>query len=247
MRLQRRMGSGGKSVTPGRLLSISILVFLAAVPMEAKVSRCSFDPACLCIEWSGAEGATIEIRCPSGSDDTGGWTTTGDFGGPTVVPDIVDPEGSWEGTGGFGGPGLLLGKPLTLEEQLDLGNAEFFAKRMINNDPECQKLLAGSPLTENGDWLLTKIQYRKGETVPGSLCSKPNVAAFARNVPQHEPIVYLCNLFFFLDAVGAGQVLIHEMLHVAGQSEDSTQSTGPGDAPSSEAIHDTVTAACNSF
>lgn len=64
---------------------------------------------------------------------------------------------------------------------------------------------------------------------------------------QHEPIIYLCNGFFEQTPELGAQIIIHELLHVAGQSEDGTPEAGPGDPPHSVDISDAVAQACNKF
>lgn len=228
-------------------VAVMVLRPTLATPVGAvEASRCGWDPSCLCITWFDDGGASIEIRCPSGSDD--GWTppdtdASGSSGGG--APPIIDPEGSWDGTGAFDSPGFLLGEELTFDEELFVDDAYYYADRLLRLDPECKALFHGSPLTENAAWLLSKIQFRNGQGMSG--CAKKGTAAFVRHPGKHEPIVFLCEAYFESSYLYAGQLLIHELLHVAGQSEDSTATSGPGDSPSSIGIQLVVMKACDSF
>lgn len=76
-------------------------------------------------------------------------------------------------------------------------------------------------------------------------CQEANAPiAFVRSV--NDRYVFLCDTFFGFAPSSASLLLIHELLHVAGQLEDLNGAAGPNNPPSSDAIQDEVENACTS-
>jgi predicted metallopeptidase len=55
----------------------------------------------------------------------------------------------------------------------------------------------------------------------------------------------VCDRFANMSTRDAAAILIHEVLHVAGQPEDQTQTAGPNDPPTTNQIQQRVKEACN--
>lgn len=209
-------------------------------------------PGCICIDWARAFGSYVEVRCTS---DNGGWTTT--------PPGPTDPPPG--GPGSFGGPESPSDpttpapcNPLTLQQTQKLNAAKPYARqkmsRIIVQNPEptplpttCTELFKNSPLRRSGVSLLDDyVIFRNGQNCEAPNGSEPCAAGAAAwtTCCGHKREVFLCNSFTNLSSSTAGLRLIHELLHVAGQTEDGTSSHGPGDAPTSTQIDDLVREAC---
>ena len=110
----------------------------------------------------------------------------------------------------------------------------------------CRDMFANSPLTENPSWLLGKIQFRDGSTIPNGKCDDVDVDTPAWTYKGvHSIQVFLCNEFEFLSRDQAALTILHELLHVAGQDESSVHlGVGPGSPPSSILITERLQDAC---
>jgi hypothetical protein len=114
----------------------------------------------------------------------------------------------------------------------------------------CTDLFLNSPLGRTGASLLGNyIVYRDGTGVKDAagvdVCGSNTVAAWTKCC-EHDPVVFICpSRFNSSSASDRVKYLIHEALHVGGQSEDKNGSVGPDDPPNSTNINDIVDAACN--
>jgi len=109
----------------------------------------------------------------------------------------------------------------------------------------CSVLFENSPLGMTGGALLGNyaiFRYDNG-TVPGSICG-PSTFAWVQG-STGSPVIFLCDGFFQFAPPTSSFFLIHELLHVAGQMEDTTPSAGPGDPPTTNQIQVIVEEACD--
>ncbi len=223
------------------VLCLFVLNLVVGYRAEAHLSRCSFDPSCICITWSFESGSTIEIRCPESSGSPDGWAAPAQ--NPNTRPDIVDGRGSFNGSGEFDGPAFLMGSDTTFSQDRKLTAGKRIALRKLQEHETCRSLFANSPLTENPEWLLSKIQWRNGQNAPESTCDEPE--SVATHVGQsHNIQVLLCPNFVNLNDGQAAVIILHEALHVAGQRENGDGSVGPGNPPGSASISRAVADAC---
>lgn len=173
-----------------------------------------------------------------------------------------------DGPGSFGGngtpaapPSPLPGDAITAQQLTKLAAAKSAARskvarrRIPGLDPPtlapttCTLLFENAPLQMTGVELLDSyVIFRGGQNVVGPLgnepCSSGGTGAWT-TCCDHSPIIYLCNEFSNLSSSTAGLILIHEMLHVAGQREDSNSTTGPGNPPNTAQISAAVMEACS--
>ena len=223
------------------VIGLFVLSVLFGEPAEAHLSRCSFDPSCICITWSFESGSTIEIRCPESTGSPDGWAAPAQ--NPNSPPEIVDGRGSFSGSGHFDGPAFLMGSNTTFAQDRKLVAGKRIALRRLQELETCRALFANSPLTENPQWLLSKIQWRNGQNAPESTCDEPD--SVATHVGQsHNIQVLLCPSFVNLNDGQAAVIILHEALHVAGQRENGDGSVGPGNPPGSASISRAVADAC---
>lgn len=235
------------------------VTWAVATPAAAKVTVTLCGPGCICIDYTRASGSYIEVRCTGGGGGgDGGWTT--------IEPGPTDPAP--DGPGSFGGDGDP-GSP-TDPHPCDpvpadplgskLSQARIWATQKLswvgpfeNRRPTtCTALFRNSPLGVAGKTLLDENApfhaiFRKGEncTLPNgqpSPCSS-SIAAFT-TCCNHSPYVYLCDSFADYSHTDGGIRLIHELLHVAGQREDTSTTTGPGNPPTTNQLNDLVREAC---
>lgn len=227
------------------LLKISLIfaVWMSAVASTHAVeaTRCSFDPSCLCIEWSWDDGTEIEIRCPGGSSS--GWAQSSSSGG---MPDIIDSGGSFRGNGRLAGA-LPLSGPASQAQMTKIRNAKNKALAAIQKSAQCAALFANSPLPLDGVTVLNKIAWLNGEAVQQyNRCDEPDGRpAYYASPGEHVPQIYVCDAIMGFSDGGAATLLIHEALHVSGQGEDQTALAGPGDFPNDVGISFVVAEACN--
>lgn len=224
-----------------------------AASSRSAVNLCGVD--CICISWPVTGGEWLEVRC---ADGTGNWVT--DAPPPGTRP--PDGGGSFGGNGNQQSPPTNLpGDPIKPEHLTKFSLAKSAArsklkrKRIPDFDPPtlapttCTEMFENSPLGMTGiDLLLNYAIFRDGQDVADASGVKPCKVSSARaawtTCCSHDPVVYLCDGFYSLGSSSAAIVLIHELLHVAGQLEDGTTTTGPGNPPTTNQIQSTVTQAC---
>ncbi len=113
----------------------------------------------------------------------------------------------------------------------------------------CSMLFDNSPLGMSGVEILNGyVVFRRGEGVThGSNvkpCENPTTGAWT-TCCNHDRVIFLCDRFAGFATSFAATLLIHEGLHVAGQLEDTSPSTGPGDPPTAGQLTSAVEAACS--
>jgi len=108
----------------------------------------------------------------------------------------------------------------------------------------CSVLFEHSPLGLTGGAILGSyaiFRYDAG-TVPGSICSAQTFAWV--NGSLGSRVIFICPSFFNIAPPDSSYMLIHELLHVAGQMENLTVTVGPGDPPTTAQIQQIVEDAC---
>ena len=224
-----------------KALGGTAVLWLVALPAEGlEASRCSFDPACICIEWSWDAGSEIEIRCPAeGAGD--GWARSPVNG----HPDIIDPGGTFRGDGRLSGDTPQAGE-VRGDTMNRIRNAKDRALTALQI-PECAAF-ENSPLPLSGETIVQMISWLDGDAVqPFNRCDEPDgPAAYYRSPGRHVLQIYVCQdpLNEFTPG-GLATLVIHEALHIAGQTEDGTRPASPSDPPNSFAITYVVAQACN--
>lgn len=250
-------------------LSVCSLFVASGARGNVRVEQCAIDTSCTCIEWWDGANSTVEMRCPGSSgggsgSSGGGWVSTG--GG------IPDNDGSFGGGGAIKPPAATppggelppQGPQDTKVKQAKTKVTEKLALKCHKDprtqqnrcwDTTCTQLFHNNKTNLPGRNIETKVQYRLGQNystvVNGRVvfpCQDPLLPAMAfvdRTRGYHDPYIFLCNSFFALaDPSDAALILIHEILHTAGQDENRTNSAGPGDPPSSDSISDVVYNSC---
>lgn len=236
----------------------AMLVLVVAVDARANVYICGQDDLvnqCICIAWSNN---SFEMRCPaSGSDRL-------PYPGTTLPsPPPGEGGGTWGGNGTpknavSPAPGTAIASGELL---LELTRAKDEAKVALRREPfspdgepdpkgrtfpsKCADLFLETPLGLEGYELLGNgyVVFRGGE----GLQDQNGVVQCASGVPawttccDHSKYVFICNSFKMLSARQQTNVIIHEVLHVAGQREGSGY---PASSPSPEQIRDRITSAC---
>lgn len=254
-----------------RRLIRRVLVALALVPVSlaiptpvaAKVKVTLCGPGCICIDYDKGSSSHIEVRCTGGGGGGGG--AGGGGGWTTIPPEPNDPAPDGPGSfGGDGDPGAPVDphpcNPVTGALSQKLTQAKAWANSHLswigppeNRQPTtCTHLFRNSPLHLSGKSLLDGAApfhaiFRNGQNCTlhngePSPCSSSTAAV--ATCCEHSPYVYLCDSFAGLSQSDAGIRLLHELLHVAGQKEDSTPTTGPGDPPTTNQLNDLVREAC---
>ena len=221
--------------------------------LQVTVTLCG--NGCICIDYDYGSGSYVEVRC---EPDTGNWVNT--------------PPGEGErppdGPGSFGGSGTtkslpnpLPGNPLTSQQVVKLNVAKNKAITKlryyripdiyppVNVPTTCSALFDNSPLGKTGVEILNEYSaFRNGEGVQNASGAKPcdnsSVGAWT-TCCDHDRVVYLCGSFAGASTSYASTLLIHEALHVAGQMEDSSTTTGPGNPPTTNQLTKSVEAACD--
>ena len=221
--------------------SCAILLSLALPANALEAVRCSFDPACTCIEWTWDSGTEIEIRCPDEGES--GWAHRSPTGG---TPDIIDPNGSFRGNGLLAGATPQSGEA-SRDQKAKITEAMKDAIQTLQTIQECAALFANSPLPLDGVTVLNKIKWLDGQHIqPFNRCDEPDGRpAYYASPGQHVPQIYVCDAITDFSDEAAATLLIHEALHVAGQGEDGTSHAGPGNYPGSLGISFVVADACN--
>ena len=233
----------------------------------ASVERCQGD--CICVNWNNG----VEVRCPDfgAGSGGGGWTPTapppsgpipdnnGTYNGSGQIPPPSTPA-----------PGQAIpSQPTSYVERLN--SAKRAASNKLNlrchKDPitqlpncwetTCTMLLANNPTHQPGRNLQGSVIYRSGQTYsvlkngqPYFPCQDPDpqmATIVFRDVARgaNDRYVFLCDRFFsFADPADTGLMLIHEILHFAGQGEDLTPVVGVGNPPTTNQISDAVIDAC---
>lgn len=119
-----------------------------------------------------------------------------------------------------------------------------------NKHTTCSALFVGYSSHPDGLTVLNSIIIRNGEgyTRAGDTPCAPGPdhahAFWDPALGPRNPYVFVCNSFYGFGPDSAATFLIHEGLHVIGQTEDHSGSTGPGDAPTYDQIQAVVEAAC---
>lgn len=236
---------------------IALALTFAGVSVARSIAQIEIcQTGCLCIYWSPAVGDDwYEVRCEAG---TGTWVTV-----PLPVPDpLPDGPGSFLGDGQPDPPPVnppctpLMGSNLQGYNQAK-ALAESKLTRVKVGGPQsgitagttCTVLFRNSPLPLSGLDLLKNYvvpRYGGGGCNPegGAVNQCTASGASMWTTTNHNRIVYVCDSFFTMTTSQRAHKIIHELLHVAGQTEDQTTSTGPGDAPTPTLIDQLVTAAC---
>ena len=225
------------------LFVASTLTVLAFPANALEAVRCSFDPACICIEWSWNSGTEIEIRCPSEGAEGDGWARRDPAGG---TPDIIDPDGSFRGNGRLAGATPQSGEA-SQRQMTKINNAMSKALDALRDIPTCAALFANSPLPLNGVTVLNKIAWLDGQHIqPYNRCDEPDGRpAYYPNPGKHVPQIYVCDAIADFSDGAVATLLLHEALHVSGQGEDGSETAGPGNYPNSLGISFVVADACN--
>lgn len=239
----------------GLFVTITFAATLIPTPVQAaiRVTFCSGQPGCICIDWDRGSSSWLEVRCPSGGGDSG-WTDD-----PSGSP-IDDPGGGWRGPGG-GQDSDQPGNILSPELSFAWNNAKESAWSKLRGDKncciagkiyftpnECTNLFQGNPMGWTGaDLVRNYIVPRRGEGVQGpdgtTPCDSASIALWT-TCCSHDPDVLVCDRFVNSSFDEQVALIIHEALHVAGQPEDQTTTAGPGDDPTSSDIQATVREAC---
>lgn len=234
------------------LFAMALTVMFNAVPAEAGEARvywCSSEDnvKCVCVDWDVEGGGYIEVRCPPGGNTSGGWLR-GNSAGPGWSPtDLVNPNGTWDPNQQFKFPSFL-GTTLEPEMATAVTTAKKVALYRLENDPECAALFANNPLNKTPRQILSAISWRDGQYMKDghgrNICDQGVIFAFTSQEAGHAE-VYICPVFDQLDAASQAAVVIHEALHVAGQTEErGSNASGPGNEPSSWQISNLVAKAC---
>ncbi len=239
-----------------------IILHLSVDPARANLQACG---DCICIEWSLDTGIYIEVRCTeaSGGGADGGWALTppptgsvpdngGSFGGNTNLNPYSSPP---PGTSVPSGPKT---------DKLNSAKSSAGSKLALNchKDPvdqqikcwetTCTSLFANNRTHMPGSQIFGSAVFRYGQNfsyladgVTRTPCQETNAPiAFVRAI--NDRYIFLCDTFFGFAPPTASLLLIHELLHVAGQREDLNGVAGPNNPPSSDAIQDEVENACTS-
>lgn len=243
-----------------RQSSCAILLLLAigvALPREVsaaiQISFCGQQNSCVCIDWTGPSSSWIEVRCPQSEDS--GWTQ--DPTGETVN----DPDGTWGGPGAEQ-PSDEPGSPLSGSLLFSWNLAYNVAENRLRGDSncclggkpyytpnECTMLFNGNPMGRTGKYLLTEyINPRRGDGVVGPKgkvpCDNAGISVWT-TCCQHDPDVFVCSRFENQPRDFAAALVIHEVLHVAGQREESDPGEEPLPPPTPAEITDAVREACD--
>lgn len=223
----------------------------------AKVSVCQ-DPGprnCTCLHFSYPMGSYIDWRCGDELPPIG-WRS---------IPPAPSPPPNRGSLGGDGVrksrsnppfqavPGQHVAR-LSTVRNIAAGKLNGTRVWEIEYPPTfgpdtCTALFSGNLLGMSGKELLSS--YVDFRYAPASTPECAADLAFVRRTRHHDPFIVLCPLFFSGENTSAANqnlalVVVHELLHVAGQQEDPVpnQSTGPSDPPSTYQISEAVTAAC---
>lgn len=171
-------------------------------------------------------------------------------------------SGSWRGTGSTQSPsdphpGTVLGGDLyqsyirattnainiLTEQECCIQNKPY----RVPKDSPCHRLFHGNPMGMGPYNLLADyVIIRNGEGVKdnsGNIPCNLGYPAWTKCC-SHSPYIFVCNQFENLPESTAAAILIHEVLHVAGQREDTDTSIGPGDPPNTHQLTEGVRKAC---
>lgn len=243
-----------QSRSPCFLLAFLFCVSVSSVAEAAvRIYLCTAPGRvdCLCVDWDRGFSTYLEVRCPTGD---GGWTTD-----PTGKD--PQPPGGWRGPGNEQ-PSDNPGTPPGGELGFAIAKAKDLAWKRLRGDQncciggkpyytpnECTKLFLGNELGSLGAGLIQNyVNFRNGEGVKdqkGNVpCNSAGTSAWT-TCCNHDPDVLVCDKFKNLSTNDGAAILIHEVLHVAGQPEDSTTTAGPDDPPTSNDITASVKEACN--
>lgn len=231
------------------LMLIAIFSFSSDAEAATRIYMCL--EGCLCIDWDRGTSTYLEVRCPNGD---GGWTTDPTGGG-------WNPPGGWGGPGNekpsdnpgsapSGGLGFAISKAKDLAWKRLRGDQNCcLAGKPYYTPSECTQLFFNNEMGRLGaDLIQNYVNFRRGEGVKapdGSTpCNNPGISAWT-TCCNHDPDVLVCDRFENLSTGDGAAILIHEVMHVAGQPEDTTTSAGPGDPPTTQDITASVKEACS--
>lgn len=243
------------------LLCTAALQLLFPGTAWSNLSWCNVEKTCVCISWWSGSGLTVrEVRCESGGGGfyTGPWIGQGENGGGN--------PGSWVGDGvqrtGGTAPGPYAWAssiPLSVRSKYSVARAIARSKLQKKPNPEipeeleettCTSLFKHSPLGLSGPYLIdyyAKFIYGQTLIPPGK--SEPpclTSSAWVYTTPAHTPWVVLCNSFGGMSDTSAAHLMIHELLHLAGQDEQRIPDE-PGFQPTSSDINNKVIEACSAY
>jgi len=111
----------------------------------------------------------------------------------------------------------------------------------------CADLFWGAPWSTNGQYLLhTYVAFRNGDGVtdPNGHVPCSEGAAAWTTCCNHDKYIFLCNSFQNLSSSDRIYTVIHEVMHVAGQKEDTNSTFGPSNPPNPSQITAAVRSAC---
>jgi hypothetical protein len=200
-----------------------------------------------------------ETRCDFG---TGGWAQTNPGNPmPNPIPLPPDGPGSFIGNGSPQPPPTEQPcNPIPTEHLSKMETAKALAKSKLTRvkvgstggqtlPTTCTVLFRNSPLGMSGLQLLesyANFRYGQGCDPPGPLTNGCGTGSAFTSRGTHDRNIFVCNSFFNLGSHEArAEVLIHELLHTAGQDEDGTPYYGPGNAPTSSQLNGVVHEACS--
>lgn len=233
-------------------LTVAVLLMSSSAGHAAEIYYCQ-NNTCLCLTWTVGATGYIEIRCGGGSS-TGGWAS-----GPGLPGD--GSNGSWQGSGTpRNPPSPLPGNILSPAANQAVTSAKNAAMEKVRGEKvpdmkgvweptRCTDLFGHNPLGRTGASILgSYVVFRDGTGVKDAnnvdVCGTGTVAAWTQCC-RHEPVVFICpSKFMGLPADDKMMKLIHEAMHVAGQTEDTDGSVGPSDPPNPGQIDDAVRKAC---
>lgn len=232
---------------------LAIFAIFVRLEAQAGIARCD---DCYCITWQSGGDVWIEVRCPV--DDTGRVVGT-----PGWRKGDQPADGSSGSMGGDGSqkeaPPTLPGMPLSgTDKQLTdqaksaatvkLRGTRIEDMKGVFEPNQCTELFDNSPLNMRGLDLLDYVIFRNGTGVrdPNDSSRVPCTTFAAwTTCCTHDRVVYVCpSNFNSMSRDARTAVLIHELLHVAGQREDLTNTSGPDDPPTTSQIQTIVKNAC---
>lgn len=226
-----------------------------------RVEVCPNNPGCVCVTWWIDPTFYVEERCSGG---TGGWV-------PAPPPPGSPPngDGSWGFSTTWGSSPPPQTPPFNDFQNGRITTATEVAKRMVApkkikppdiTEPHyfvqttCTALFWNNRLGVDSQTAFNAARFVNGTgyrtVVNGQLvdgCSALSGTTYAFVDPNRGPndrYIFLCPSFFGIAPPDNALMMIHEVLHITGQTENRTSSAGPGDPPSSAGIQAAVEAAC---
>jgi hypothetical protein len=239
---------GSIEVRLRRIVIFIVAMIATTTAAQAEIKMCanaSGVKECICIWW--ASTTTVEVRCPDGSQDV-------------VLPPSAYPiPSTWGGTGSRPAAtpvpgGTIVDATVSNKLQIAKSNAATKLKgewdsELLRFEPdECTELFDSSPLGISGKGLLSSyVTFRSGTNLQDSKgnvpCNDPNVALWTVCC-EHSPYIFICDSFKNHTTSSATALLIHELMHIGGQTEDKNGTIGAGDPPNTSQITAAVRSAC---